>query len=295
MRFGLLTYRTSNLGDEVQSVAARRFLPAVDVLLQRDELPAAPDGAGPVHAILNGWYAQRPVLWPPHPRIHPLLLSMHLSTRRARRQFWRPPPAAQILSPAGQAWLRAHGPVGARDRATLALLQRHDVPAWYSGCLTLTLPAAAGPRDDLVVACDLPPAHLAALKQRTSTPVVAVSHHDATTAGHDARMARAESLLALYGRARAVVTSRLHCALPCLALGTPVLFVRIDPDLGRQQPGLDLAHATTSADFLAGRHAFDIDRPPSNPDGWQALAGDLERRCRAFVAAAQATPAGVAA
>lgn len=291
MSFGLLTYDTSNLGDEVQSVAARRFLPRVDVLLQRDALPLTPQGAGPVHAILNGWYAQRPVQWPPHERIRPLLLSMHFSARRARRRFWQPPPAAQLLSPAGRRWLVAHGPVGARDRATVALLERHGVPAWYSGCLTLTLPHATAARDDLVVACDLPPAHLAALQRRTSSPVQAVTHHDATTVGHEPRMARAQALLALYGRARVVVTSRLHCALPCLALGTPVLFVRIDPDLQRQQPGLELAHAASSADFLAGRIDFDPDRPPPNPPGWQPLAADLERRCRAFVAATSAAPA----
>src|SRR5690606_16492447 len=35
----------------------------------------------------------------------------------------------------------------------------------------------------------------------------------------------AENLLKKYAKAKLVITSRIHCALPCLALGTPVIFV----------------------------------------------------------------------
>jgi hypothetical protein len=35
----------------------------------------------------------------------------------------------------------------------------------------------------------------------------------------------ANTLLDVYARAKLVITTRLHCALPCLALGTPVVFL----------------------------------------------------------------------
>src|SRR5690606_30999823 len=35
----------------------------------------------------------------------------------------------------------------------------------------------------------------------------------------------AETLLKKYAKAKLVITSRIHCALPCLAMGTPVIFV----------------------------------------------------------------------
>ena len=40
MKYGLLTYRKneSNIGDYIQSLAAKRFLPKVDVLVNREEL-----------------------------------------------------------------------------------------------------------------------------------------------------------------------------------------------------------------------------------------------------------------
>ncbi len=67
MAFGLLTYPdTDNLGDEIQSLAARRFLPRVDYLIDReriDESPALP--AENVFTILNGWHCWEPMRWPP--------------------------------------------------------------------------------------------------------------------------------------------------------------------------------------------------------------------------------------
>ena len=285
MTFGLLTYDTVNLGDHIQSLAAERFLPRVDVLLDRDALRFEPPGMGPVHAILNGWYLQRPVQWPPHPRIRPLLLSMHFDDRRSRRRFWRRTAAAEMLDSRGRDWLVANGPIGARDIATLELLQRHRIPSWHSGCLTLTLPAPSCAREDIVVACDLPPPYLHALRRRTSSPVISVTHHDAMTRGHAGRMAKARTLLDLYARARAVVTTRLHCTLPCLAFDTPVLFLPIDVDRNRQQPAHDLANVALPRVFLAGRDDFDLKSPPPNPRRCHALAETLAARCRDFVSA----------
>ncbi|MDR2193935.1 MAG: polysaccharide pyruvyl transferase family protein [Treponema sp.] len=42
------------------------------------------------------------------------------------------------------------------------------------------------------------------------------------------RFEYAESLIKKYAAALLVVTSRLHCALPCLGLETPVIFIAED-------------------------------------------------------------------
>ena len=46
------------------------------------------------------------------------------------------------------------------------------------------------------------------------------------------KFAMAEDLLHKYAKAKLVITSRIHCALPCLALGTPVIFVNGFDSLG---------------------------------------------------------------
>jgi glycosyltransferase involved in cell wall biosynthesis len=75
-RFALLAYnKTNNLGDEIQSIAARQFLPAADYYIDREALDAfspAPDQE--VRLIMNGWFCHRPERWPPSPSIRPLLI-----------------------------------------------------------------------------------------------------------------------------------------------------------------------------------------------------------------------------
>ena len=78
--FGLLTAASTNLGDEIQALAARRFLPRVDRLVERERIDADPGGDGPTRVIVNGWFMHDPRRWPPHPKLEPLPISLHLST-----------------------------------------------------------------------------------------------------------------------------------------------------------------------------------------------------------------------
>lgn len=282
--FGLLTVSGSrNLGDEIQSLAARQFLPRVDRLVERERLDWEPAAPGPVKLILNGWFMDNPGNWPPHPTIVPLVTSFHLS--QSKRSRWRrlPTIAEALLSPRNVGYLRAHGPVGARDPATLQALQRSGVPSYHSGCLTLTLPPGAAPRGDEVVACDLPPGLLRSLERRLGRAPVVVSHALQAPIGNEQRVAQARRLLELYGRAKAVVTTRLHCALPCLAMGTPVLFIALGEDLYRQTPAMELAHSCSATEFEQAACGFDPHDPPANPDRHLPLAAALKRQCDAFV------------
>ncbi|THD38298.1 MAG: polysaccharide pyruvyl transferase family protein [Sphingomonas sp.] len=277
--FGLLTYPMShNLGDEIQSIAARRFLPRVDRLVDRDALDTDP--GRDVALILNGWFLQRPRHWPPHPRFAPLITSFHLDAKRSRRAPWRHSAAERLLRPGGVAYLKRHGPIGARDPATLAMLHAHGIESYHSGCLTLTLQRDdARPRDGGIVACDLAPDTLAALCRRVSQPVTITTHIDTATIGPQHRFAAAQSLLNTYARAEVVVTSRLHCLLPCLALGTPVLFVTSHPHQPRLEPAMRLGHACTDRDFIAGRDGYDLAAPPPNPTAFTEFRDLLIERC----------------
>lgn len=53
------------------------------------------------------------------------------------------------------------------------------------------------------------------------THMVSVTTHD----DNERLLERAEKLVKMYAKAKLVVTSRIHCGLPCLGLETPVLFV----------------------------------------------------------------------
>ncbi len=284
-KFALLSYAgTQNLGDEIQSIAAQRFLPRVDAWVDRERLDEFHSGA-PHKIILNGWFLHRPEHWPPSPRLHPLVTSFHLTRQVVPGANLKMiPPSATVLGGKGLEFLRRHEPIGARDLDTLAQLQAAGVAAYLSGCLTLTLrPIGPVLTRASVYAVDVPDDVLAHLARGCHEPVVRLSHGDSELTGA-ARFVRAADLLRCYANAKAVVTTRLHCALPCLALGTPVLFIETAGDRYRFDGLRDLLRGASPDEILSGRVRYDLSSPPENKDGWQVLRDALEAQCVSFVA-----------
>ena len=223
---GVLTYSTSNIGDDFQSLAAAQYLDEAIPLdfFDRDALSTPVRGTSR-RTIMNGWYAHRGELgatWPPSAAIDPVPVSMHIHSAAA----------TTILSPDGVDWLRRHAPVGCRDEATLRLLQRHGVEANLTGCLTLTLrqPTPESVSRQTVWAVDLDPASVHVMDAAVAAiglGAVQRRTHDFVVGRRDPlfRLLLAARMLREYARAQVVVTSRLHCALPCIAYGTPVVMV----------------------------------------------------------------------
>lgn len=91
-------------------------------------------------------------------------------------------------------------------------------------------------------------------------------------------MERAEELIKRYSKARLVVTSRLHCALPCVALGTPVIFVPKDKNDIRFKGYNEFLNIYSPEDL----QKIDWNNPPKNKKP-EELIKELEKRCEEFV------------
>lgn len=282
VRFGLLTYSTDNLGDDIQSIAARKFLPQVDQYVDREALDEAetPDGK-PLKLIMNGWFCHRPDKWPPADIIEPLLISVHITNNpepgsgiRAREEFSRMPEALN--------YLRRHGPVGARDEFTLEWLKSVDVESYFSGCMTLTLDRPLVAREPFIVVNDLPDEFVTRVGAATRRPIIQTTHME-RPASRELRFDRANRLIDLYAKASCVLTSRLHGALPCLGIGTPVLLIESSWDSSRFTGLRDLVHHCSGEDFLSGRVDYDIDEPPDNLNRHLQLRNGLESRAASFI------------
>lgn len=285
-RFALYSYSTENIGDEVQSIAARRFLPQVDAYIDRDRIGewASPFGDEAVKLLANGWYMRDPFAWPPRdPSIEPLLTSMYIEKNGVGPNLVKP--SEVFLADDSRSYLKTHGPVGARDLSTLKLLKDKGVDAYFSGCLTLTLKRDSRlERRDYVLAVDVPDPLYQAMVSRTDRPVIRVSPFGDFSLSGTGRMSVAELFLGAYQSAHAVVTTRLHALLPCLAFETPVLLItepgKYDED---RYSGLDVLATHASVDeFMDSNLCFDLDDPLSNPDDYRALRRDLIDRCRDF-------------
>ncbi len=285
-KYGLFSYRdTNNIGDEIQSVAARQFLPTVDSFIEREEMDQfCPEDLIPRKLIANGWYMHAPEHWPPSAYLDPLFISMHISQEPG---LYSGLCASKILlAPQTVDYLKTRGPIGARDEHTVRILRAAGVEAYFSGCLTLTLERRPVERDyDLVVVVDLPLDVISFIREKTKKNIIAVKHCDLNIKEQDDRFQLAEVLLGIYSKAHCVVTSRLHCALPSLAMGTPVLLLDFAQDQYRFDGLRDLLHHADAQDFLKGLCRYDVNHPPANKGMHEELRNKLRERVSAFVGA----------
>ncbi len=276
--FGYISYSSYNIGDDIQAVAAKRFLPENSIAIDREFIGAF-EHAGAVKTLMNGWYMHTKdycwyvndvpppdKCWPPPPSIDPLLISIHLD----------PGFVPEALSDEGIAYLKQHGPVGARDYPTLHLLQAQNIPSYFSGCLTLTLENDCQERGDIIYAVDIDSACLAYLKSKTQSKVEVVHHglKFITFLTNQQRLNYAENLLEKYKRAKCVVTTRLHATLPNLALETPVLLIN-QKGSARFDGLKELVRNCTRDEFLRGEFEFDFDHPGPNPEAYIPIRNNL--------------------
>ena len=131
MSYGLLTYdenkRFFNVGDYVQSLAAKQFLPQVDHYINRERLGEYEGDSTQI--ILNGWFTHNVHHWVPSQAVDPLFVSFHVNNTAA----------PFMLTPEAVAYLKEHEPIGCRDKFSAQILQEKGVDAYFTGCLTLTL------------------------------------------------------------------------------------------------------------------------------------------------------------
>ena len=356
-----------NIGDYVQSIAARQFVDPIDEYVEQEEADQYyPEDKKEIRLIMNGWFQWRAENWPPSEYVRPLLISMHISPLRADK----------LLSEKGIAFLRKNGPVGCRDTYTLDLLRSRNVPAYFSSCLTLTMgkkyavsdserngfyivdpyfeiPALTEETDGkkrrhplrmLRFAFDYvryrkpvnelakrefftlysPKGFLDRDRSRYRPYYKAVCFYktyvkkfdkkllldaeyithwldvDMATTTNDQLLDYAESLVKKYASAKMVITSRIHCGLPSLGMGTPVVFIANEEVVSEggsfNTPGrlggllelfrvLNLSDGrfSTEDSVFASIDTFTADTAFVNKDNWKEYAEKLDAACTRFM------------
>lgn len=276
---GYLSYLTTNIGDDIQAIAAKKLLPKNSVPVDREFLSEFKHPSV-LPILVNGWFmhvnedvglhtfhTRRPAkAWPPSQYVDPLLISMHM-TKTAMKE---------MLTPEGIEYFKQYEPIGARDNYTMRELQKCGIDSYFSGCLTLTLDNPyKNKREDIIYAVDISKECANYIRSKTKSKVVEITHAVPHEIAHDhaARLRYAESLLNKYRKAKCVVTARLHCTMPCLAFETPVLFFGAPG--GRFDGLANLVHHCSYKEFLKGTVDFDLENPPPNSDDYLELKESL--------------------
>lgn len=288
--FGLFVVRCMNVGDDIQSLAALRFLPQVDHYIDRDRL----DLVGNINTadnkdlkvIMNGWYLGGYDHWPPRNNsLKPLLTSIHVNPIEGKGAV-----IERFKSQESVDYLKKHSPVGARDKATLKLLQDSGIDAYFSGCMTLTInPESNIKKKDFILAVNVSDRVYSAIREKTNREVVRLDVERTQNTTIEENLALAQYYLYMYQSAHCVVSTRLHATLPTVAVGGKVLFIvesnGDNADFKERFSGLyDLVHHMTADDFCRddSSERYDLDRPPENPSKYIKYREKLEKICRDY-------------
>ena len=218
-----LTWRpaTDNLADDLVTLAAMQRLPRVDRVLDADALDAPLSGLADDDRLVllaPGLFLRSSAHWPPEKHMIPVCVGVHMSEEDA----WGLP--LSTLDGAGYDALAACAPIAARDVRTANRLARLNIPHTLTGCLSLTLEHPKVERTG-IVCCDVPEEVVAAIREFRQDVTVVTHGMSDPSPDFDTRMANAKALLTQYASAEMVFTRRLHCAMACLAVGTPVLLL----------------------------------------------------------------------
>ncbi|WP_149731082.1 hypothetical protein [Methanobrevibacter millerae] len=93
----------------------------------------------------------------------------------------------------------------------------------------------------------------------------------------------AENFLRIYENAYCVITDKVHCALPCLALKTPVLFFNTASYQPERLVGLDkLLIQSNFQSYKENYEIFDVENPPNNPKNYLKIRKDLINKTKNF-------------
>lgn len=247
--------------------------------------------------IANGWYYLFDGCHQWSDCLEPLLTSVHINNTDNANEFHN---VLDKLKAASQ-----KSPIGCRDFATQRFLQSNGIACFFSSCLTTTLQRkdySDGRDRSGVIFSDCSndfyskifPIDRFINKNRAINRINAllrnyyaqeaisyVTHECQLSVPHRERFELAKALLQRYANAKLVITSRIHAALPCLGLRTPVILV-CPYD---QQRFEGLAELLNYIWTDGGKYSISIDREGKvlNKADYKIYSDNLRKQCLSFM------------
>ena len=298
IKYGLLVNENNeNIGDDIQSYAEARFLPRVDVICNRENLDEFKygDGNDPVALIMGAWFMWHKYNWPPSKQIVPLNVGYHHFNREkdiSKSSSYALPITTEQYTGVGGEWFKSYGKVGCRDEYTTKIFDSMGIPNYFSGCVTLTLPKQKETKDKgtYIVLVDLnkevEKKVIELAQNKFKVKIITHTTPNIEGASWEERAKRVEKYLTIYQNAAYVVTRRLHVALPCLAMGVPVMVIQSykmnDPN--RFDPYRNWLHYARNDEFLKnGYPDFDFTKGTPNKKTYQKTRKELTKTIEDFI------------
>lgn len=170
---------------------------------------------------LDGYfrYSREYSVFPTSPDITPVFLGVYI-----------PPGPYQKAT---KFWTQ-FSPIGCRDEATFCAMRNHGYDAYLTGCMTMLFPKRDKvPSTPHVFMVDAHPAIYNFIPEDLKPYIERITHditvnpdEDWMAVGHTCEKIARSIYHRYWEEATLVVTSRLHCAAPCIAMGIPTIVVK---------------------------------------------------------------------
>lgn len=288
MKYGLLYYKdTDNIGDDIQTYASSRFLPKIDYMIDRENIELfVPNKKEKVSTIMNAWYIHDGFNF----NISPYILPLYTSVFFKYIEYYKGiEVGSDYLNRNIIKSLKNYGPVGCRDNHTKKMLNKLGIESYFSGCLTLTLDKFSNvEKGSYIVVNGLSKDEIKYIKSKTKRKIIEfkqdVKKKSFSNETWEERKKRVEDVLKLYQGAYMVITTKLHCSLPCLALETPVLLLY---DTSCQENKDRIGSYLTYLNYINRNELkkvnIDFDKPKKNKTKYLELRKKLIEQCKNFV------------
>lgn len=122
-----------------------------------------------------------------------------------------------------QEYMKRYEPIGCRDEYTMQALRKQGIAAYLNGCMTITLPKRNSNGGGKVFFVDVHEKLYPYIPEQLIKESIKISQMVYNTDAEEAARLYLERYAA---EARLIVTTRLHCAVPCLAAGIPVVLLK---------------------------------------------------------------------
>lgn len=291
MKYALIYYfNTDNVGDDILSYAAKQFLPKIDYYIDREYMDFfVPDKEEKVTAILNGWYLHNSFSFPPSPYINPLFVGTHFRQDYIFKDY------SYLENENCTNYLKKSGSIGCRDSKTYDIMKKIGINSYFSGCLTLTIePFSDVKKNHNIILTDVPREVENYIKNLfPEKNIITITHFiPMEKRGEDwkLREQKLEKYLKMYQAADLVITTRLHCALPTIALGTKaILICNYNEDWKTRMSDYEKYCTMVSADDILNKKADDIICSPEliHKESIEKLKKKLVDTCNNFIKEAE--------
>lgn len=218
--FTIASYKvsTNNLGDHIQIIANLNLLKKYgltpQVYIDRDneikKLNKQSNCFKKIYLIMNGWHRRNNEQWPPNAKICPLFIAFHIRLKAC----------PYILNKNSLEYFKNNEPIGCRDPFTNNLLNKNGIKSFETNCLTLTLNKINTPYTGKIYVSSRDREIEKYIPNHIKYDYI---NHYSNTSNFEQNMELAKKLLIKYSGAKLVITTFLHCALPCIGMGIPVI------------------------------------------------------------------------